>query len=398
MERVMARSLKEEWGAWPQYSDEEIAAAARVLRSGRVNQWTGSEVNDFEAEYARGLGRKHAVALMNGTVALELALVALGVGPGDEVVTSARTFIASASAAVMRGATPVIADVDRESGNITADTIAPVLTSRTKAIVVVHLAGWPADMTAITELAHSRGIAVVEDCAQAHGAMHAGRPVGSFGDIAAFSFCQDKVITTGGEGGLVAMDDDELFRIAWSHKDHGKGYDTVYNKKHPPGFRWVHDGFGTNWRMTEVQAAMGRVQLARLEETVARRQHNARIWSEHFAGLDALHTPEPGGADRHSYYRLYTYVRPGALAPGWSRDRIRDELNNAGVNVSAGSCSEIYLEEAFVRAGFGPVGRLPVARELGETSLAFLTHPTLSEAAIHEAGELVAELVRAATR
>lgn len=398
MERVITRGLKEAWGAWPEYSEEEVSAAARVLRSGRVNQWTGSEVSEFEAEYAASLGRKHAVALMNGTVALELALIALGLGPGDEVVTSPRTFIASASAVVMRGATPVMAEIDRDSGNITAATIEPVLTPRTKAIIVVHLGGWPADMTSIMALARSRGIAVVEDCAQAHGAMHAGRPVGSFGDVAAFSFCQDKVITTGGEGGLIAMDDEGTFKAAWSYKDHGKGYDSVHTKEHPPGFRWVHDDFGTNWRMTEVQAAIGRIQLANLEDTVARRRRNAELWTQHFSRLAALHTPRPADVDRHCYYRLYTYVRPEALAPGWTRDRIREELRDAGVNVSAGSCSEIYLEEAFVRSGLGPVERLPIARELGDTSLAFLTHPTLSEAAIHEAGELVAEVVRSATR
>lgn len=398
MERAVARRLVEAWGEWPQYSEDEVAAAARILRSGRVNQWTGSEVRAFEADYAASLGRGRAIALMNGTVALELAMVALGLGPGDEVVTSPRTFIASASAAVMRGATPVMAEVDPDSGNITAETIEAVLSPRTKAIIVVHLGGWPAHMTAIMDLARSRGIAVVEDCAQAHGATHAGKPVGAFGDLAAFSFCQDKVITTGGEGGLLAVDDDEQFKAAWSFKDHGKGYDTVHNKEHPAGFRWLHDGFGTNWRMTEIQAALGRIQLARLEETVSQRRRNAELWMEYFDALPALRTPRPPESDGHSYYRLYTYVRPEALAPGWSRDRIREELRDAGLNVTGGSCSEIYLEEAFVRAGLGPMERLPVARELGDTSLAFLTHPTLSEAAIHEAGELVTEVVRAATR
>lgn len=398
MESTLARGLTEVWGDWPHYSEDEIAAAVSVLRSGRVNQWTGSDVQHFESEYAASLGRRRAIALMNGTVALELALVALDVGPGDEVVTTPRTFIASASAAAMRGATPVIAEVDRDSGNITAATIEAVLSPRTKAIVVVHLGGWPADMTSIMDLARSRNIAVIEDCAQAHGALHAGRPAGAFGDVAAFSFCQDKVITTGGEGGLIALDDEALFKAAWSFKDHGKGYDSVYSKDHAPGFRWLHDNFGTNWRMTEVQAAIGRIQVARLEETVLRRSRNAELWMEHFDRLPALRTPRPTEPDRHSYYRLYTYIRPEALAPGWSRDRIREELRLAGLNVTAGSCSEIYLEEAFVKAGLGPRERLPVAQELGDTSLAFLTHPTLSEAAIHEAGELVAEIVSAATR
>lgn len=386
------------WTSWPQYSEDEVAAVTSVLRSGRVSQWTGQEIGRFETEYAAHLDRRHAVAVMNGTVALELALRVLGVGPGDEVITTPRTFIASASVAVMCGATPVMADVDRDSGNIGAAEIERVLSPRTKAIIVVHLGGWPADMTAIMELARSRGVAVIEDCAQAHGALHRGRPVGSFGDIAAFSFCQDKIITTGGEGGMLVLDDDEQFKRAWGFKDHGKGYDTVFNREHPPGFQWLHDDFGTNWRMTEMQAALGRIQLARLEQTVAQRRRNAELWDSHLAGLDALRTPRAAAGDRHSFYRYYTYVRTEALAPGWSRDRIREELRAAGLPVTAGSCGEIYREEAFVTSGLAPSERLPVARELGETSLAFLTHPTLSEEALHEAGELVAGVVTEATR
>src|SRR5690606_18435543 len=169
-------------------------------------------------------------------------------------------------------------------------------------------------------------------------------------------------------------------------------------KQHPPGFQWLHDSFGTNWRMTEPQAAIGRVQLARLEESVAQRRHNAELWAEHLDDLPALRTPRPVSGDRHCYYRYYTYVRPEALKPGWDRDRIREGLRDAGLGVTAGSCGEIYREEAFVSRGLAPAERLPVARELGETSLAFLTHPTLSEAAIHEAAELVADVVGAATR
>lgn len=393
-----SRNLKEAWAAWPRYSEEEIAAVSSVLRSGRVNQWTGTEIQEFEREYAASLGRKHAIALMNGTVALELALAVLGVGPGDEVVTTPRTFIASASAAVMRGATPILADVDRNSGNIGVREIERVLTSRTKAIIVVHLGGWPADMTAIMDLAQRTGVAVVEDCAQAHGATHKGRPVGSFGDIAAFSFCQDKIMTTGGEGGLIALDDEAMFKAGWSLKDHGKGYDTVYKKSHLPGFRWLHDDFGTNWRMTEIQAAIGRLQLVGLEESVRQRTAKARLWDKYLSQVPAFRTPKPSGEDRHAYYRYYTYIRPDALVAGWDRDRIRETLRGAGLPITAGSSGEIYQEKAFVERGLGPSEPLPVAHELGETSLAFLTHPTLTEEAIQEAAELVANVMSDATR
>lgn len=386
------------WAPWPSFDEEQVEAVSSILRSGKINQWTGHCVWDFEREYAQSLGRKHAIALMNGTVALELALLALGVQAGDEVITTPRTFIASASSAAMLGARPVFADVDRDSGNITAETIEPMIGSRTKAIVVVHLGGWPADMPAIMELAASRGIEVIEDCAQAHGARKANRPVGTFGRIAAFSFCQDKIITTGGEGGLVALDDEELWRRSWSYKDHGKDYDLALRTEHPYGFRWLHTDFGSNWRMTEMQSALGSIQLANLEASIAARNSNARIWRQHLDGLEALRVPSVTGDDRHAYYKFYAYVRPEALKPDWNRDRIQMAIEEAGVPVTSGSCSEVYLEEAFTRRGLGPNERLPNAAELGETSLMFQVHPTLSEAALHEAGSIVASIVTTATR
>lgn len=393
-----AKPLVRPFEPWPRYTEEEVAAVAEVLRSGRVNQWTGEQVFAFEREYAAALGRKHAIALMNGTVALELALLAAGVGEGDEVVTTPRTFIASAGAAVVVGAKPVLADVDRDSGNITAETIARVLSPRTKAIVVVHLAGWPADMPAILDLAKERGIVVVEDCAQAHGAAIDGRPVGSFGDMAAFSFCQDKIITTGGEGGLLALDREDWFEWAWSYKDHGKGYHTVFHKVHPPGYQWLHDRFGTNWRMTEMQAAIGRLQLRDLEASVTARERNAARWRDRLGHLAGLRLPAPREGVRHAYYRLYGYVVPEALKPGWDRDRIQDELAAAGLFIKVGSCSEVYREEAFVNAGLAPAEPLPVAREIGETVLGFPVHPTLTEETIDAAADLVAEVVTRATR
>lgn len=389
-----------DWAPWPTYDEAEIDAVATVLRSGKVNQWTGTEVTSFEADYAKHLGRSNAVAVMNGTVALELALIALGIGEGDEVITTPRTFIASASAAVVRGARPVMADVDRESGNITAETISEVITPRTKAIIVVHLGGWPANMTAIQDLAASHGIAVIEDCAQAHGARHRGKLVGSFGDVAAFSFCQDKIITTGGEGGLVALDDDSAWKKAWSYKDHGKGYDTVFHKAHGPGFRWLHDSFGTNWRMTEIQAVLGRLQLKQLEKSIAARNRNADALRSALATLPLLRIPTVNVDDVHAYYKFYVYVEPDGLAADWSRDRIQNEIAAHGIPVTSGSCSEIYLEAAFEGSSLAspPSKRLPVAKELGETSLMFQVHPGITENQLDMAADLIRSVVSRATR
>jgi dTDP-4-amino-4,6-dideoxygalactose transaminase len=363
---------------WPFFAPDEIAVATEVLRSGKVNYWTGPQGSEFEKELAAAVGVEHAVAVANGTVALELALQVLGIGPGDEVVTASRTFIASASCAVMRGAIPVCADVDRDSQNVTAETVRAVLTPRTKAIIAVHLAGWPCDMDPILSLARERGLRVIEDCAQCHGATYKGRPLGSFGDINAFSFCQDKIITTAGEGGAVVTKDSGLWERAWSFKDHGKSYDSVYRRQHPPGFRWLHESFGTNWRLAEVQSAVGRLQLAKLPEWVATRRRYAEILSRHLSQFAALRVPQPAADVGHSYYKFYAFLRPERLLPGWTRDRVMQAIAAEGVPCFSGSCSEIYLEKAF-DAVLQPPERLPVARELGETSLMFLVHPTLAK-------------------
>mgnify|MGYP002780282138 CR=1 FL=1 len=363
---------------WPVFSEDERQAVEAVLKTGRVNYWTGNEGRAFEREFADAIGTRYAVAVANGTVALDLALKALSIGPGDEVVVTPRTFIASVSCVVNTGAVPVFADVDRDSGNITAATVEPVLSSRTKAIIAVHLAGWPTDVDALTDLAAPRGIAVIEDCAQAHGARLRGRAVGSLGTIGAWSFCQDKIMTTGGEGGMVTTNDADLWAKMWSFKDHGKSWEAVYERQHPPGFRWVHDSFGTNWRMLEVQAAIGRVQLRMLPDwTRARAEAAARYQAAVARFPQALRAPTPGPDHTHAYYRFYCYVRPEGLRSDWTRDRIVAEVNARGVPLFHGSCSEVYLEKAFAGTGWAPAQRLPVARELGETSLMFLTHPTL---------------------
>ena len=364
---------------WPFFEKYEIDAATACLSSGKVNYWTGTEGREFEEEFASFIGCKHAIALANGTVALELALYALGIGAGDEVIVTPRTFIASSSCCVMRGAIPILADVDPVSQNITADTILPHITPRTKVIICVHLAGWPCDMDPIIELAKKHDLKVIEDCAQAHGATYKGRPVGSLGDVAAFSFCQDKIMTTGGEGGMLTTNDESLWRKAWEFKDHGKSYEAVYLRQHAPGFRWLHESFGTNWRLTEMQSAIGRVQLRKLTNWIAFRQRHASILTESFSRIPALRvTPTPPEIC-HAMYKYYVFVRPEMLASDWDRDRIMNAINAEGIPCFSGSCSEIYLEKAFIDAGYSPAERLPVAKELGETSLMFLVHPTLTE-------------------
>lgn len=381
---------------WPSFTEEEANAARDVILSNKVNYWTGQECRLFEKEFAEWAGTDHAIALMNGTVALDVALQALDIGAGDEVVVTPRTFLASVSCIVNAGATPVFAEVDRDSQNITAETIRAVLTPRTRAVICVHLAGWPCDMDTIMVLAEEHGLKVIEDCAQAHGARYKGRSVGSIGHVGAWSFCQDKIITTGGEGGMVTTNDRELWSRMWSFKDHGKSWQAVYEREHPPGFRWLHESFGTNWRMMEVQAAIGRIQLRRMADWQAQRLKNARaIWSAASA-FGCLRVPAVENEVTHAAYKCYVFVEPERLRQGWSRDRILNEINALGVPCFSGSCSEVYLEKAFEDTGLCPAERLPVARELGETSLMFLVHPTLTEDEIEQTCTALESVMRLA--
>jgi dTDP-4-amino-4,6-dideoxygalactose transaminase len=383
---------------WPSFTREEIDAVSAVLQSNKVNYWTGDIGREFERDYAAYAGRRHGIAVANGSVALELALLAFGIGPGDEVVTSSRTYIASAGCAVMRGAVPVVADVDAESQCISAESIRAVLTPKTRAIIPVHLAGWPCPMDDIMALASDRNLVVIEDCAQAHGARYKGKPVGSFGHAGAFSFCQDKIVTTGGEGGMLVLDDEKVWERAWAYKDIGRSYEATYKREHPTGFRWVSESFGTNWRMTEMQAALGRIQLRRLDSWVNKRRANAQALNARLARTPGLRLTVPPEAAYHAYYKYYVFLDPQRVKPDWNRDRVMDAINARGVPCSVGSCSEIYLEKAFKNAGFGPAQRLPVSRQLGETSLAFVVHPTLSAEAIALTGDVVDQVMRAATR
>lgn len=383
---------------WPFFDKDEIDAVQAVLRSGKVNYWTGEECRNFEREFASSVSTKHAVALANGTVALEAALHVLGIGAGDEVIVTSRSFVASAGCVVFLGARPIFADVDRDSQNITVETISAACTKRTRAIIAVHLAGWPCDMDPIIKYARENGLLVIEDCAQAQGALYKGKNVGSLGDMAAFSFCQDKIMTTAGEGGMVTTNDRTIWSKAWSLKDHGKDFELAHQLNDGKGFRWLHKSFGTNWRMTEMQAAIGRIQLRKLPVWLDIRGRNAGILTECFRDIPAIRVTIPPADVKHAYYKYYAFVRPQALKSGWDRNRIIKEIVAAGIPCQSGSCSEIYLEKAFEQHGLGPKQRLPVAKELGETSLMFLVHPTLTEEDMARTCDVAKDVLRKATR
>lgn len=363
---------------WPSFSEEEITAVSQVLQSNKVNYWTGQQGREFEKEFAEYTDCKYGVAVANGTLALDLALNALNISLGDEVIVTSRTFIASISSIINAGATPIFADVELDSQNISAATIKPVITQKTKAIICVHLAGWPCEMDDIMALAEHNNLYVIEDCAQAHGTKYKGKSVGSIGHIGAWSFCQDKIMTTGGEGGMLTTNDEELWRKAWAFKDHGKSYAAVYEKQHPPGYRWLHESFGTNWRLTEMQSAIGRIQLKRMPTWTTIRNENAEKIFQVCRQYPWLIVPTVPDYILHAYYKCYVFIDQSKLPNDISRDDILTIINEFNVPCYSGSCSEVYKEKAFENTELQPKVALKHAKILGQTSLMFLVHPTIT--------------------
>ncbi|MDF1760598.1 MAG: DegT/DnrJ/EryC1/StrS aminotransferase family protein [Coxiellaceae bacterium] len=369
---------------WPYFEEDEIQAVEKILRSGKVNYWTGQEGRKFEKEFASYHQCEYGIAVANGSVALELALYAFGIGPGDEVIVTPKTFVATASSVVMRGAIPVFADVDLLTQNITAESIEAVITPKTKAVICVHLGGWPCKMDKIMALAEKHNLYVIEDCAQAHGAEYKGKKVGSWGHINAFSFCQDKIMTTGGEGGMVTTNDKAIWEKAWAFKDHGKCYDTVYIKQHPPGFRWLHEDFGTNWRMTEMQAAIGRCQLKKLDQWLSTRRFIADQLNAAFKQFEQLLLPEVPEGVLHSYYKYYLVIKPEYSSCGVNRDKLMRSINDAGIKCVVGSCSEIYLEKCFEKNHTRPAKRLDNARCLTDHTFVLSVHHNITKDQIND--------------
>ena len=382
---------------WPFYAEDEIEAVAAVLRSGRVNYRTGDEGLAFEAEFAAYCGTSHALTVANGTAALELALEALNIGPGDEVIVPARTFVATASAVVRCGATPIVADIDIHSQNMTVEATSAVLSERTRAIIPVHLAGWPADMDDLMSFARASGLLVIEDCAQAHGATLNGQPVGTFGDVGCFSFCQDKIISTGGEGGMVVTANTDLYKTMWSLRDHGWDYDKAHEENPAPGFRWLVERFATNWRMTESQSAIGRLQLRKLGGWVKRRRMLASHLDAAIAGNPAAVPLTPPENARHSYYRYNILLDRKALRKNWTRDRVVEELNSSGIPARVGACPDISAEQAFTNARLNTSQSRPVARDLEDRTIALPVHPTLSDGNITFIAETLRRTLNAAS-
>ena len=334
---------------YPYYPPKLIHKINRTLKSGKVNYWTGNEGVMFEKEFSKYVGNKYSIAVANGSVALELALKALDLKKKDEIIVTPRSFVISASCVINLGLKPVFADVD-QNGNLSIEGIKKSFNKNVKAIIVVHLNGLPCNLNPIIKFTKKNKIKLIEDCSQAHGAKYNNKSVGSFGDISTWSFCQDKIISTGGEGGMISTNNKKIWKKCWSSKDHGKNYYSVFHKKHKLGFKWLHDNYGSNYRMTEFQAVIGRYQLKYLDAQIKKRNKIAEkiinslklFWSKYNL-ISEPNFKRDCKKYTHAFYRLNFYINIK------KKDKIKllKYLQRKKINCNEGPCPEIYKEKIF---------------------------------------------------
>ena len=369
------------------YDQKQIQKVSQVLKKNKTNYWTGNECRKFEKEFSNYHGIKYSVTVSNGSVALELALKALNLKKKDLVIVTPRSFVISATCVLNLGLKAVFADVD-ENGNLSIEGIKKTYNKNVKAIIIVHLNGLPCDLDPILKFVKKNKLFLIEDCSQAHGAIYKNKKVGAFGHISTWSFCQDKIISTGGEGGMISTNSKKLWLKIWSMKDHGKNYNSVFYRKHKIGFKWLHDQLGTNYRMTEMQATIGREQLKLLNQQLKKRNLIANLYlsqlKDYYKKYKILSEPNfkcrtcPSRKNNtrcnkctHAFYRLNLYINPRKI----NQNKLIRDINRNNINCIVGSCPEIYREKIFHKLNLSPKKRLVNAKLLGETSITFPITP-----------------------
>lgn len=397
----------EPYPPWPDYGEEEVAAAVAVLRSGHLARQSGSEVRAFEQAFAERYGVKHAIAVSSGTAALHVALAALGVGPGDDVINTAHCFIGTATPVLHAGAVPIFADIDPRTFNIDPASVETKITPHTKAIVPVHLNGCPADMAAFLDIAQRHDLFVVEDAAQAHGALYDGQLVGTIGDVGCFSFWEDKILTTGGEGGMVITDDDDLAHRA--RKIHHHGEERSDGDYYAAERLYFHDMLGYNFRMTEVQGALGRVQLTRLDDYVAARRQHAHHLSRLLADVPGIIPPYEPPEAQHAFYKYIIRLDCDVItAPAL---QFMTALQAEGIACSRRYPTPLHQQPLFTEhKGYGNTqapfswyegtlpqygSGLPAAEQLPDALIMIRMQPTFSEQDVEQIAQAVAKVAAA---
>ena len=366
-------NMKIKFSEWPKYSKFEIAEASKVIKSGKVNYWTGSKCTEFEELYKKKFKLNYAISVANGSVALDAAVSVLNLTSKDEVIVTSRSYVSTASCLQSTKAKVIFADVDLNSQNISIQDLSKKISIRTKAIICTHLAGWPANILEIKKIINNKKIKIIEDCSQAHGARIQKKYVGSFGDIAVWSFCNDKIISTLGEGGMIACKDRILWKKLWAYKDCGKNYDKIFQKKKNNLFKWVHDYKGTNLRMTEVQAAVGIIQLKKLENMINKRKFNCDYIWKNIKKNNFIFVPKIDKDIFHSGYRCYLTTKNNKI-----RNNLIKYLNQFGIDANQGSCPEIYKERRFYNKQQKSIF-LKNANKLGKISISLPSHHLISK-------------------
>ena len=382
---------------WPHFTRNEIDNVVRILKSGKVNYLNGKEGLKFEKNFSKFTGSKYSIAISNGTNALELVLKAINLKPKDHVIVTSKSFIASASCVVSVGAVPVFADIDINSQNISIDFIKKIINKKTKAIICVHLGGWPCDMKNLVKICKKNKIKLIEDCSQAHGAKIKNKSVGTFGDFGTWSFCNDKIISTGGEGGMITTNSYKNYQNIWSLKDHGKNKKKYFNISSNYSFRYLHDNFGSNFRLTEMQSAIGNTQLLLLKERLKIRKKNANQYMKNLKNCRSIIIPNIPKEITHSFYRLYLRLDFKFIKKNWNKDQIINRLNKIGFDCSEGSCSEIYNELCFRNSKYKVKNRLQNSSELSKTSFALKVDHTISISTINKQCKIAIEFLNKIT-
>ena len=366
---------------WPNFSKDLISNVGRIIGSGKINYTEGPYGIKFEKEFSKFIGNKYSIAICNGTAALEVAIKSLRLPKNSEIIVPARSFFSSASCIVNTGYNPVFADVNLLTQNITINEIKRKITKKTKAIICVHLAGLPCDMPSIKKLANKKKIKIIEDCSQAHGASINNKQVGSFGDISTWSFCNDKIMSTLGEGGMISTNKKNLYEFCKRYINHGTNYK---NNKKTEKFIYNKDYFGTNLRITEIQSFAGLEQLKNLKKIQNKRENISKIYFDLISNYqDFFNYYYPSKKIKSAWYRLYFFLKSDVKNYQKIRFKIIKDLRKNNLKCFTGSCPEIYLEKAFKKLNnFKPV-RLKNCKILGETSIALDINHTL-EYSIHK--------------
>ena len=360
---------------WPNFSKNLISKVSEILDSGKINYTDGPYGVKFEKKFSKFVGNKYSIAICNGTAALEVAIKSLRLPKNSEILVSARSFFSSASCIVNTGYIPVFADVNLLTQNISLDDIKKKITKRTKAIICVHLGGLPCDMYGIKKLASKKKIQIIEDCSQAHGASIDNKQAGSFGDISTWSFCNDKIISTLGEGGMISTDKKKIYEFCKRQINHGTNFK---NNKKTEKFIYNKDYFGTNLRLTEIQSYAGLEQLKNINKVQKKRANISKKYlnliSKYKNYLDCYYPPKK---IKSAWYRLYFFIKTDIKNYQKLRLKIIKDLRNNDLKCFTGSCPEIYLEKAFKKLNKTKPIRLKNCKILGETSIALDINHTL---------------------